>query len=866
MKMNKHIYTLLLLLLTLVGCSREPFEGFESDGQLRIGVEMLDRYYSETIETRSSTFDANEREKKLFDGKGFVFVFKASDGLFQQYATLQKDTEGYYAILEASAVGVTVKGVANVDIPTAIQTKITNKTLVIGDLNNIYTAYALDNNILKNTDSGLLPKSSGTLSLTKIDATTVSGQKLTFDFDYSRVDVQLPTSSETYPKLTEVYAMNAPELPLSATKIEKTHAVAPTATDAKSVQGLYLYPNYDRDLWSKDGAISLMLKVEASEGVFRFYKILIDHPPALGTVNVYDLQRDHRYLVSITSITSDGYATEAEAIAAPPSNIDYNITYDDNSTHIVDNGQYYIGASKGDYWAKGPSLESHMLYKNHILERFTSVSDESFVRNDNGTYTIEMELTFGDGANGDILPTLKGSITLPSGSSTNLTLTKADNMQPKQYAVTLPANFRAGDVVVRLGELSLAIPVTLQAEQTVTDYSDKTVVEQLTGLPDGYGAVTGLRVANSYILAPNTDGEAEFYIPIADRINEFWGADYANNAANTITDGALDEFNVEPLWYDQANNPLDKGVKIEKALSLTGKSAIKITIPEGYSDMGNMLVAVKKGSTIVWSWHLWITDYNPYKTTAFTNPQRTIKNENVNVIGGLTHSYQGAIWETGIYKDKLIMDRNLGGVSAGFTGQGGSNYGKGYIVYQFGRKEPFAGNTGKEAIDNTMFDPTTNDRAINGMEDATKNPLIFANNRDFSSYGDNTYLWGDPKATVANTNNMNGRQKSIFDPSPVGWRVPVNGVYSFTTTTLPWVNSTDKIGRVYTQNNSVYYTANGYRDQTNAALIGATTLGLYWVATPISHTYAYRFVFDSSRFHANYDGRNVGFAVRPIQE
>ncbi len=207
-----------------MGCSKEPFEGINTNGQMRIGIEMLDRYYSEETETRSGTFDANEREKKLFDGKGFVFVFKASDGAFQQYAPLQKDTEGYYAILEASTVGVTVKGVANVDIPTAIQTKIDNKTLTIGDLANIYTAYTTANNILKNSNTGLLPKSSGTLSLTRIDAATVSGQKLTFDFDYTRVDVALPATG-IYPKLAEVYAMNAPELPLSATKIEKTHAV-----------------------------------------------------------------------------------------------------------------------------------------------------------------------------------------------------------------------------------------------------------------------------------------------------------------------------------------------------------------------------------------------------------------------------------------------------------------------------------------------------------------------------------------------------------------------------------------------------------------------------------------------------------------
>ncbi len=868
--MNKHIYILLTLLLTLVGCSKEPFDGIETEGQLRIGVEMLDRYYSEEIETRSGTFDANEREKKLFDDKCFVFVFynTTEKKTLQQIVTLQKDTEGYFAILEATNSAVTVKGVANVDIPADILTKIDNKTLVIGDLANIYTTYTTENNILKSNDTGLLPKSSNTLSLSKIDALTVSGQKLEFEFDYVRVDVTLPTGTDEYPKLLNVYAMNAPALPLSTTKITKTHAVAPTGTDTKSVQGLYLYPNATSDLWSKDDAISIMLKIEASEGVFRYYKILIQHPS--GTGKIYDIQRDYRYFINIISLTSDGYATEDEAIAAPHSNIDYNITYDDNSTHIVDNGQYYIGASKDKYWAKGLGYESHMLHANPKIEILTSWNDDTFVRNTDGTYSVEIAFTLGDGDGGGILHKLSGDVTLPDGASFSTETPLADNWKTitteQEYTIILDENFTEGDIIIKLGELTQTIKLTVD-KCVVTDYTDKTIVEQLTGLPDGYGGVTGLRVANSYIIVPDSGAETIFYIPITDRINEFWGNNgYANNAAYTIIDGALGEFSVEPLWYDQTNNPLESGVEIEKALSPVGKSAIKVTIPKAYSDMGNILVAVKKGSDIVWSWHLWVTDYNPYKTTSFENPNRTTVNETVSTIGGKIHSYNGTIWSSGIYKDKLIMDRNLGGISAGFAGQGSSNYDKGYIVYQFGRKEPFAGNTGKKSTDNTKFDPTINDRAIRGMEDATNNPLIFAINQGFSDFGGNTYLWGDPKATVANTNNLSGRQKSIFDPSPVGWRVPINGVYTFTHSSLPWVNSNDRIGRVYTQNNSVYYTANGYRAQTSAALIGATTLGLYWVATPASSTFAYRFVFDSSSFHANSDGRSVGFAVRPIQE
>ncbi len=882
MKRNLHIYTLLTLLLTLVGCSKEPFGGGLSDGQVRLAVELLNNYSSEVVETRAGDADiATSREKALENGT--VFVFKSSDGLLQQTALLQKDTEtgGYYAILEASTVAVKVKAVANYDL-SSVQSKIDDKSLVVEDLvNNTYTT---SNKVLKNLadNTGLLPKSSQVLSLSAINATQVEGKKLEIDFDYARIDVLLPLNGQEYPKILEVTALNAPALPLSSTKISETHSVTPTtnlspypsaiSTEVaanKYVQGIYVYPTHTNFVFTDENAVSLLLKVQkSSELGATYYKIKFRY--SLGTAFAYDLRRDYRYLLKINSLTSEGYSTKQEALDAPAANLDYNIVIDENSTHIVSNGQYYIGASKGEYWAKGLSYESHMLHANPKIEILTSWNDDTFVRNTDGTYSVEIAFTLGDGDGGGILHKLSGDVTLPDGASFSTETPLADNWKTitteQEYTIILDENFTEGDIIIKLGELTQTIKLTVD-KCVVTDYTDKTIVEQLTGLPDGYGGVTGLRVANSYIIVPDSGAETIFYIPITDRINEFWGNNgYANNAAYTIIDGALGEFSVEPLWYDQTNNPLESGVEIEKALSPVGKSAIKVTIPKAYSDMGNILVAVKKGSDIVWSWHLWVTDYNPYKTTSFENPNRTTVNETVSTIGGKIHSYNGTIWSSGIYKDKLIMDRNLGGISAGFAGQGSSNYDKGYIVYQFGRKEPFAGNTGKKSTDNTKFDPTINDRAIRGMEDATNNPLIFAINQGFSDFGGNTYLWGDPKATVANTNNLSGRQKSIFDPSPVGWRVPINGVYTFTHSSLPWVNSNDRIGRVYTQNNSVYYTANGYRAQTSAALIGATTLGLYWVATPVNSTSAYRFVFDSSRFHASSDGRSVGFAVRPIQE
>ncbi len=864
--MYKHIYTVLALLLALVGCSKEPFEGFELEGQLRIGVEMLDRYYAETIDTRSGTFDANDREKKLFDGKGFVFVFKASDGSFQQYAPLQKDTEGYYAILEASTVGVTAKGVANVDIPTAIQTKIDNKTLVIGDLANIYTAYTTANNILKNTDTGLLPKSSATLPLTKIDKTELAGKSLTFDFDYVRVDVDISAEGGEFPKLSKVSALNAPALPLSSDKIAETHTVEPTAADAKTVQGLYLYPNAIDILWSKDDAVSLMLEVETSEGVDRYYKILMQHPS--GTGFVYDLRRDYRYLVKITSLTSDGYATEPEAIAAPHSNIDYNITYDSNSTHIVDNGQYYIGVSKGDYYVNVESYRSNMLYA--IQNDFTMVAnnDPTWEHNSDGTYSVDIAFTLGDGDSGNILSVLSGDVILPAGASFATPL--ADNWKTtrteQKYTINLSADFIEGDVIIELGELTQTIKLIVDRE-VVTDYTDKAIVEQLTGLPDGYGGVSGLRVANSYITPPMSNMITIFYIPVKDRIKEFW-EEYASTSTSQYNipdeDWTFNEdFTVELSWYD--GEEID-GLKVEKSVSpetntTTPQNAIKVIIPKDFEPQ-NVVVNVRKSGTIIWSWHLWVTDYNPYKTASFNNPQRTRVNEVVATIGGDIHSYDGEIWSSGIYANKLIMDRNLGGRDTTYEGQNGEDStAGGALFYQFGRKDPFPGAAGKYVVG-------INDKWSEQISYATSvnNPTIFialgSNWSNETSAQRTDILWNDEN--MESSSYITG--KSIFDPSPLGFRIPTAGVFeNFDFAKFPASSSTTKPGHIY--NNFAYFPVPGTLNATSKVLTNSRKRGYLWYASGANQNDAFYLgmYLTSVSIKISYY-RTSGLTIRPIQE
>ncbi len=159
---------------------------------------------------------------------------------------------------------------------------------------------------------------------------------------------------------------------------------------------------------------------------------------------------------------------------------------------------------------------------------------------------------------------------------------------------------------------------------------------------------------------------------------------------------------------------------------------------------GNALIAAKDASgTILWSWHIWFTD----------QPRDQIYNNNAGT----------------------MMDRNLGATSAtkGDVGALG-------LLYQWGRKDPFL--SGESIISSTPARstlvswslPVSSDASIGTIAYTTSHPttVIICNNTN----GD-WYYSGN-----SNTDNTRWQsEKTIYDPCPVGYRVPDggdNGIWS----------------------------------------------------------------------------------------
>lgn len=148
---------------------------------------------------------------------------------------------------------------------------------------------------------------------------------------------------------------------------------------------------------------------------------------------------------------------------------------------------------------------------------------------------------------------------------------------------------------------------------------------------------------------------------------------------------------------------------------------------------GNAVIAAKNSSgTILWSWHIWLTDKpseHVYKNGAGT-----------------------------------MMDRNLGATSAtpGDVGTLG-------LQYQWGRKDPFLSYADiheRSAVVSTIKWPssvrTSPETGTVGYSIANPTTII----HDWDNYDDwltspNHSLWDD--------------DKTIYDPCPAGWRVPDGG-------------------------------------------------------------------------------------------
>jgi hypothetical protein len=304
----------------------------------------------------------------------------------------------------------------------------------------------------------------------------------------------------------------------------------------------------------------------------------------------------------------------------------------------------------------------------------------------------------------------------------------------------------------------------------------------------------------------------------------------------------------------------------------------------------------------MWTWHLWVTNYNPETT-----------NETYTSTGTKSVTYPDAA------TTNIFMNRNLGAMSA--TPGDPMTHG---MMYQWGRKDPFIGKNnwvddgvepliydaeGKSfTISKIRADETPNKGNPSNLDYSIEKPTHFIfgftqtpNNTNYDWYttinaraAQNDELWAitDP-LTFAIT-------KQIYDPCPAGWRVPgsgallglvitTNDAYSFPYSPsargrmgsavpagqrpadlINGYHATDNINYNLPTDPGAsatvgYWPHNGYRDSFTCNFV-TFSHGFYWSST-VNNSLAFDPCWNTTSIVlANSSGRSHGLTTRCVKE
>ena len=197
---------------------------------------------------------------------------------------------------------------------------------------------------------------------------------------------------------------------------------------------------------------------------------------------------------------------------------------------------------------------------------------------------------------------------------------------------------------------------------------------------------------------------------------------------------------------------------------------------------GNAVIAAKDAdSTILWSWHIWLTD----------KPEDCVLYNNVGT----------------------IMDRNLGATSA----TPGDVRALG-LLYQFGRKDPFLGSSsinGVVSVNSTSIWPEVSAYAT--LDYAIENPMTFIQ----GSLDYDSHPWCSGCSTMWDI------EKTIYDPCPVGYRIPNN--FAGCELNVDWYDSANKGMGFY--DNILWFPMAGQRTYSGS-LKDVGVNGYYWSFGP----------------------------------
>ena len=431
---------------------------------------------------------------------------------------------------------------------------------------------------------------------------------------------------------------------------------------------------------------------------------------------------------------------------------------------------------------------------------------------------------------------------------------------------------------------------------------------------DHNGATTARNTANSYVIS----APGYYRIPLvygnAIKNGATNSSSYISSAPPTMYGSAdmilhnfkdHDNQNITDPWIEKTNGGANAGVngaKIvwadEANLVHLSASPIKQDGGNAYLDFevkqtdiksGNAVVAVTKGGTVVWSWHLWFAPKDALDKIKVTNHQNENYYFTKEALGWKPIQWSGSTYSSartvkvkveqtvannGTKQEAVInITQNPGSVKQGST-----------TLYQFGRKDAFPGVDASKLATNSHFTENAGDNMSikNGIQHPDR---YYAGGSNWNSNYGYYNLWSADNTVTGdwNVGNDNLVVKTVYDPSPVGFKMPANNAFTGFTAdgkndgTMN-VDGTDvkqtfsnNFGHNFWTSSSktatIDFPASGFRFSNGGALNDVGNSGYYWSAVPngLNNGCDLFFHYFNVRPLSN-DARSFGFAARPVSE
>ena len=399
----------------------------------------------------------------------------------------------------------------------------------------------------------------------------------------------------------------------------------------------------------------------------------------------------------------------------------------------------------------------------------------------------------------------------------------------------------------------------------------------------GNAIENGTTNANAYISHAPTGTPNESYVlrnfkdHAGANITDPW-IEKTNGDANNGVDGA------EVVWADAANL-----VHSPSIVHDGGNAFLDFEVKQSDIQSGNAVVAIKKGGTIVWSWHLWFAPKDALDKIPVTNYQGKVYNFTKETLGWKPTQWSGSTYNkprtvkvkvvqtiknNGVAQETVInIIQNPGNVRKGAT-----------TLYQFGRKDAFPGVASSDLAANSHFTENAGDNMsiTNNIQNPDKFYIYGISVLMYYGYNnlwsaDNTVIYG------YNSGSDNPVVKTVYDPCPVGFKMPANNAFTgFTANGQNYgimnVDGTDNLqtyqnnfGHNFWTNSSktatINFPASGLRNGHGGSLGYVGNNGYYWSAVPNGTNNGCSLIFYSGYVNPlDFNTRTCGFAVRAVSE